>query len=152
MARKRAARRRAYLDPIDISSPTWSCPHGGRELAKKLPSPFVPESAFFISLDTPEDAVIAEAHTLAATAFLQKPFTLQNLAKKLARSTRSNRSGGSRPNQSPNPPPLMDQTCLGSFLLRTRLYFKPESTGTRTRGQHSINPPCLAITYFFRIR
>ena len=55
---------------------------GGRELAKKLLALRPGISVLFLSGYT-EDAVITEAAPGPATAFLQKPFTLQNLAKKV---------------------------------------------------------------------
>ena len=55
---------------------------GGRELAKKLLALRPGISVLFLSGYT-EDAVITEVAPGPATAFLQKPFTLQNLAKKV---------------------------------------------------------------------
>ena len=73
----------AYLDPIDILITDVVMPGiGGRELAKKLLTIRPGISVLYLSGYT-EDAVIAEGAHTSATAFLQKPFTLQNLAKKV---------------------------------------------------------------------
>jgi len=55
---------------------------GGRELAKKLLALRPGTSVLFLSGYT-EDAVITQGVAGPAVAFLQKPFTLQNLAKKV---------------------------------------------------------------------
>jgi two-component system, cell cycle sensor histidine kinase and response regulator CckA len=55
---------------------------GGRELAKKLLELRPGISVLFLSGYT-EDSVITPGAPAGATAFLQKPFTLQNLAKKV---------------------------------------------------------------------
>ncbi len=55
---------------------------GGRELAKKLLALRPNISVLYLSGYT-EDAVITQGAVGPATAFLQKPFTLQNLAKKV---------------------------------------------------------------------
>jgi len=55
---------------------------GGRELAKKLMSLRPDISVLYLSGYT-EDAVVTHDPLSPATAFLQKPFTLQNLAKKV---------------------------------------------------------------------
>ncbi len=55
---------------------------GGRELAKKLLFERPGISVLYLSGYT-EDAVITQGAPGPATAFLQKPFTLQNLAKKV---------------------------------------------------------------------
>jgi two-component system cell cycle sensor histidine kinase/response regulator CckA len=55
---------------------------GGRELAKKLVAIRPDISVLYLSGYT-EDAVIAQGTTGPKTAFLQKPFTLQSLAKKV---------------------------------------------------------------------
>jgi len=55
---------------------------GGRELAKKLLALRPSISVLYLSGYT-EDAVVTQGAVGPATAFLQKPFTLQNLAKKV---------------------------------------------------------------------
>jgi two-component system cell cycle sensor histidine kinase/response regulator CckA len=55
---------------------------GGRELAKRLLALRPGISVLYLSGYT-EDAVIAQGLPSPATAFLQKPFTLQNLARKV---------------------------------------------------------------------
>ena len=55
---------------------------GGRELAKKLVALRPTMSVLYLSGYT-EDAVITQGAIGPGTAFLQKPFTLQNLAKKV---------------------------------------------------------------------
>jgi CheY-like chemotaxis protein len=55
---------------------------GGRELAKKLLVLRPGISILYLSGYT-EDAVITQGALGPANAFLQKPFTLQNLAKKV---------------------------------------------------------------------
>jgi two-component system cell cycle sensor histidine kinase/response regulator CckA len=55
---------------------------GGRELAKKLIALRPGISVLYLSGYT-EDAVVTQGALGPATAFLQKPFTLQNLAKKV---------------------------------------------------------------------
>ncbi|MGB8012994.1 MAG: PAS domain S-box protein [Terriglobales bacterium] len=55
---------------------------GGRELAKKLQALRPGISVLYLSGYT-EDAVITQGVSGPTTAFLQKPFTLQNLAKKV---------------------------------------------------------------------
>jgi CheY-like chemotaxis protein len=72
-----------FKDPIDILITDVVMPGiGGRELAKKLLSLRPDISVLYLSGYT-EDAVIAPGAPSAAIAFLQKPFTLQNLAKKV---------------------------------------------------------------------
>jgi two-component system, cell cycle sensor histidine kinase and response regulator CckA len=61
---------------------------GGRELAKKLLSLRPGISVLYLSGYT-EDAVVTQGALGAGTAFLQKPFTLQNLAKKVREVLRS---------------------------------------------------------------
>ncbi|MFZ0684575.1 MAG: PAS domain S-box protein [Terriglobales bacterium] len=55
---------------------------GGRELAKRLLALRPGISVLYLSGYT-EDAVVAQGASGPATAFLQKPFTLQNLARKV---------------------------------------------------------------------
>jgi PAS domain S-box-containing protein len=55
---------------------------GGRELAKRLVALRPGTSVLFLSGYT-EDAVVTQGALSPGTAFLQKPFTLQNLAKKV---------------------------------------------------------------------
>jgi CheY-like chemotaxis protein len=62
---------------------------GGRELAKRLLALRPGISVLYLSGYT-EDAVITHGALDANTAFLQKPFTLQNLAKKVREVLRSN--------------------------------------------------------------
>jgi PAS domain S-box-containing protein len=61
---------------------------GGRELAKKLVSQRPDISVLYLSGYT-EDAVITHGAAGPGIAFLQKPFTLQNLAKKVREVLRS---------------------------------------------------------------
>jgi two-component system cell cycle sensor histidine kinase/response regulator CckA len=61
---------------------------GGRELAKKLLALRPGISVLYLSGYT-EDAVVAPGALGPGTAFLQKPFTLQNLAKKVREVLRS---------------------------------------------------------------
>jgi PAS domain S-box-containing protein len=71
-----------FKQPIDILITDVVMPGiGGRELAKKLLALRPAISVLYLSGYT-EDAVIAGAPS-PAIAFLQKPFTLQNLAKKV---------------------------------------------------------------------
>jgi DNA-binding response OmpR family regulator len=73
----------ACKDRIDILITDVVMPGiGGRELAKKLLLQRPDISVLYLSGYT-EDAVITQGAATAATAFLQKPFTLQNLAKKV---------------------------------------------------------------------
>ena len=61
---------------------------GGRELAKKLLALRPGISVLYLSGYT-EDAVITQGALGPGTAFLQKPFTLQNLARKVREVFRS---------------------------------------------------------------
>jgi len=61
---------------------------GGRELAKNLLALRPGISVLYLSGYT-EDAVVAQGQFAANTAFLQKPFTLQSLAKKVREVLRS---------------------------------------------------------------
>jgi len=61
---------------------------GGRELAKKLSTLRPGISVLFLSGYT-EDVVVTQGASGPASAFLQKPFTLQNLAKKVREVLRS---------------------------------------------------------------
>jgi PAS domain S-box-containing protein len=73
----------ACQEPIDILITDVVMPGiGGRELSKKLLSLRPDISVLYLSGYT-EDAVVAQGAPGPATAFLQKPFTLQNLAKKV---------------------------------------------------------------------
>jgi two-component system cell cycle sensor histidine kinase/response regulator CckA len=72
-----------YNEPIDILITDVVMPGiGGRDLAKKLLALRPTVSVLYLSGYT-EDAVIAQGAPSPAIAFLQKPFTLQNLAKKV---------------------------------------------------------------------
>jgi len=72
-----------FKDQIDILITDVVMPGiGGRELAKKLLVLRPGISVLFLSGYT-EDAVITLGVVGPAVAFLQKPFTLQNLAKKV---------------------------------------------------------------------
>jgi two-component system, cell cycle sensor histidine kinase and response regulator CckA len=72
-----------YKEPIDILITDVVMPGiGGRDLAKKLLALRPTVSVLYLSGYT-EDAVIAQGAPSPAIAFLQKPFTLQNLAKKV---------------------------------------------------------------------
>jgi PAS domain S-box-containing protein len=73
----------AFKEKIDILITDVVMPGiGGRELAKKLLSLRPGISVLYLSGYT-EDAVVAPGALGPGTAFLQKPFTLQNLAKKV---------------------------------------------------------------------
>jgi len=61
---------------------------GGRELAKKLVAMRPGISVLYLSGYT-EDAIVTEGVLAPGTAFLQKPFTLQNLTKKVREVLRS---------------------------------------------------------------
>ncbi len=70
-------------DPIDILITDVVMPGiGGRELSKKLQELRPGISVLYLSGYT-EDAVVTQGALGPSTAFLQKPFTLQNLAKKV---------------------------------------------------------------------
>jgi two-component system cell cycle sensor histidine kinase/response regulator CckA len=72
-----------FKKPIDILITDVVMPGiGGRELAKKLVSLRPSISVLFLSGYT-EDAVVTQGALGPANAFLQKPFTLQSLAKKV---------------------------------------------------------------------
>ena len=72
-----------YNERIDILITDVVMPGiGGRELAKKLLSLRPDISVLYLSGYT-EDAVVTQGAVGPAIAFLQKPFTLQNLAKKV---------------------------------------------------------------------
>ncbi|MGA8540739.1 MAG: ATP-binding protein, partial [Terriglobales bacterium] len=72
-----------YKEPIDILITDVVMPGiGGRDLAKKLLALRPTVSVLYLSGYT-EDAVIDQGAPSPAVAFLQKPFTLQNLAKKV---------------------------------------------------------------------
>jgi two-component system, cell cycle sensor histidine kinase and response regulator CckA len=69
--------------PIDILVTDVVMPGiGGRELAKKLLAIRPGISVLYLSGYT-EDAIVTQGALTPGTAFLQKPFTLQNLAKKV---------------------------------------------------------------------
>ncbi len=79
----------AFKDPIDILITDVVMPGiGGRELAKKLLLLRPGISVLYLSGYT-EDTVITQGALGPRTAFLQKPFTLQNLAKKVREVLRS---------------------------------------------------------------
>jgi len=61
---------------------------GGRELAKKILAKRPTTKVLYLSGYT-EDAIVTQGGLTAGTAFLQKPFTLQNLAKKVREVLRS---------------------------------------------------------------
>ncbi len=69
---------------------------GGRELAKKLLLLRPGISVLYLSGYT-EDAVVTQGALVPGTAFLQKPFTLQNLAKKVREVLRSRSAPTSAP-------------------------------------------------------
>ena len=72
-----------YKETIDILITDVVMPGiGGRELAKKLVALRPGISVLFLSGYT-EDAVVTQGALGPANAFLQKPFTLQSLAKKV---------------------------------------------------------------------
>jgi PAS domain S-box-containing protein len=72
-----------FKDHIDILITDVVMPGiGGRELAKKMLSTRPGISVLYLSGYT-EDAVVTEGTAGPAIAFLQKPFTLQNLARKV---------------------------------------------------------------------
>jgi PAS domain S-box-containing protein len=73
----------AWKDRIDILITDVVMPGiGGRELAKKLVALRPDIRVLYLSGYT-EDAVVTQGAIGPTTAFLQKPFTLQNLAKKV---------------------------------------------------------------------
>jgi len=73
----------ACKEPIDILITDVVMPGmGGRELAKRLLALRTGISVLYLSGYT-EDAVVTQGAIGPATAFLQKPFTLQNLVKKV---------------------------------------------------------------------
>ncbi|MFZ3263458.1 MAG: PAS domain S-box protein [Terriglobales bacterium] len=75
--------------PIDILVTDVVMPGmGGRELAKKLVALRPGTSVLYLSGYT-EDAIATQGALSPGTAFLQKPFTLQNLAKKVREVLRS---------------------------------------------------------------
>src|SRR5208337_118085 len=79
----------AFKEHIDILITDVVMPGiGGRELAKKLLSLRPGISVLYLSGYT-EDAVVTPGAMDPSTAFLQKPFTLQNLAKKVREVLRS---------------------------------------------------------------
>ncbi len=79
----------ACKEPIDILITDVVMPGiGGRELAKTLLRLRPGISVLFLSGYT-EDTVVTQGASGPATAFLQKPFTLQNLAKKVREVLRS---------------------------------------------------------------
>ena len=80
----------SFKDNIDILITDVMMPGiGGRELAKKLLEVRPGTSVLYLSGYT-EDAVVTNGTLGPATAFLQKPFTLQNLAKKVREVLRAN--------------------------------------------------------------
>ena len=80
----------AFKEHIDILITDVVMPGiGGRELAKKLVSLRPGIRVLYLSGYT-EDAVVTPGALGPSSAFLQKPFTLQNLAKKVREVLRSN--------------------------------------------------------------
>jgi len=78
-----------FKEPIDILITDVVMPGiGGRELAKKLLLMRPGISVLYLSGYT-EDAVVTQGALGPGTAFLQKPFTLQNLSKKVREVLRS---------------------------------------------------------------
>jgi len=79
----------ATKGPIDILVTDVVMPGmGGRELAKRLVALRPGTSVLYLSGYT-EDAIVTQGALSPGTAFLQKPFTLQNLAKKVREVLRS---------------------------------------------------------------
>ena len=68
---------------------------GGRELAKRIQSKRPNIKVLYLSGYT-EDAISTQGALTPGTAFLQKPFTLQNLAKKVREVLRSQPQGQSQ--------------------------------------------------------
>ncbi len=90
-----------FKDHIDILITDVVMPGiGGRELAKKLLALRPGISVLYLSGYT-EDAVVTQGALGPATAFLQKPFTLQNLAKKVREVLRSRGASTPAPNSIP---------------------------------------------------
>jgi two-component system cell cycle sensor histidine kinase/response regulator CckA len=86
-----------YKENIDILITDVVMPGiGGRELAKKLQSLRPGISVLFLSGYT-EDAVVTQGSLGPTNAFLQKPFTLQNLAKKVREVLRARSAPSSEP-------------------------------------------------------
>jgi CheY-like chemotaxis protein len=86
-----------YKEHIDILVTDVVMPGiGGRELARKLLLLRPGISVLYLSGYT-EDAVVTPGALGPSTAFLQKPFTLQNLAKKVREVLRSNSTPTSAP-------------------------------------------------------
>jgi two-component system cell cycle sensor histidine kinase/response regulator CckA len=87
----------AFKEHIDILITDVMMPGmGGRELAKKLLLLRPGISVLYLSGYT-EDAVVTQGALGPSTAFLQKPFTLQNLAKKVREVLRSRSAPTSAP-------------------------------------------------------
>jgi len=87
----------AFKEHIDILITDVVMPGiGGRELAKKLLLLRPGISVLYLSGYT-EDAVVTQGALGPSTAFLQKPFTLQNLAKKVREVLRSRSTPTSAP-------------------------------------------------------
>ena len=68
---------------------------GGRELAKRIQAKRPNIKVLYLSGYT-EDAISTQGALTPGTAFLQKPFTLQNLAKKVREVLRSQPQGQSQ--------------------------------------------------------
>jgi CheY-like chemotaxis protein len=80
----------SFKENIDILITDVMMPGmGGRELAKRLLELRPGISVLYLSGYT-EDSVITQGSSGPPTAFLQKPFTLQNLAKKVREVLRAN--------------------------------------------------------------
>ncbi len=73
----------SFKEPIDILITDVMMPGiGGRDLAKKLLALRPGVSVLYLSGYT-EDAIMTQGASVPAIAFLQKPFSLQNLARKV---------------------------------------------------------------------
>ncbi len=87
-SKRRMARPAWRRPPATKARSTWSLPMsscpgmGGRELVQQL-SRTRPETKVLYLSGYTEDAIVSDGSIESGTAFLQKPFTLQNLSRKV---------------------------------------------------------------------